>query len=422
MEKSKNKSLVKSSVIYLATSILNSGLPFFLLPVLTYYLTAAEYGNLGLFQAFYTAFLALVGLGTAGAVVRNSYDLSDKELATYIFNVLVLISISLVFCAGVVYVLSDFIYELIEFKTSWLLFSLIYAYNMVLINLLLGQYQVRGLPVKYGVLQISNASLNLSLSILFVVILTMNEEGRMLGMLISSAIFSIVALIILRRSSLLRFQFSKINMQSALKFGLPLIPHELSTFLMNWVSVILVNALLDKSFAGIYLFAFQISMILGVACDAFNRAFVPWLFEKLKLGTLGAKKIVVKITYLYFAFMIIVTLLSFVILPVLIRVFFPSEYVEAVNIVGLLFLGQALGGMYLMVTNYIYYSKKTGVLSLISLSASAIGLTLMYFGIKNYGIYGAAVAFVFMKVYMFSVTWYVANKHINMPWFFSCKV
>lgn len=53
--------LIKSSLIYLVSSVINKGLPFILLPILTKYLTPEEYGIIAMFQLSITVFYALVG-------------------------------------------------------------------------------------------------------------------------------------------------------------------------------------------------------------------------------------------------------------------------------------------------------------------------------------------------------------------------
>ncbi|MEI5604581.1 hypothetical protein WB307_50110, partial [Streptomyces brasiliscabiei] len=76
------------------------------------------------------------------------------------------------------------------------------------------------------------------------------------------------------------------------------------------------------------------------------------------------KVLIVKSTYIYFLCVIFLAGLSFLVGPVIISLVVGDEYREAGNVIGWLCLGQVFGGMYLMVTNYVFYSKKTGMLSL----------------------------------------------------------
>jgi O-antigen/teichoic acid export membrane protein len=80
-------------------------------------------------------------------------------------------------------------------------------------------------------------------------------------------------------------------------------------------------------------------------------------------------------------------------------------------------LGQAFSGMYLMVTNYIFYSKKTGLLSLVTISSGLLNVVFLVVLIKLLGITGAAMAFTLAMALRFLLTWWVAQKRHPMPWF-----
>ncbi|MFX3708006.1 lipopolysaccharide biosynthesis protein, partial [Streptococcus suis] len=85
--------------------------------------------------------------------------------------------------------------------------------------------------------------------------------------------------------------------------------------------------------------------------------------------------------------------LSFLVGPVIISLVVGDEYREAGNVIGWLCLGQVFGGMYLMVTNYVFYSKKTGMLSLITISSGLLNLLTMIILVNYLGIEGAGIAF-----------------------------
>lgn len=410
---SARSSLFSNSIIYLATSVINSGLPFFLLPVLTAYLSPDQYGNLGVFQALYTAFLAVIGMGMLGAIVRARYD--DVEIGEYIFGSLVIITTSLV-----VVLLGIWLYWAyvgFNFRFEWVVYSVVYAFCMIIINIKLSQYQVEGKAIKFGLLQVSNALVNMLLSLFFVIVLYWEEEGRILGMVVSSLFFLVFAICLLIIDGQLKLKIRLDYLKGSLKYGLPLIPHELSTFLTNWLAVIIVSSTLSSFSSGIYLFAFQISMVLGVLCDAFNRAFVPWLFAELKRDGHDSKYKIMKVTHLYFFSMMIISVISFLVLPSLIDYFFSDDYSDAGSIVGILVLGQAFSGLYLMVANYLYYEKNTSSISLVTIISSICGIPLMFLAANHFGILGVACIFLLMRFCMFILAWYFSSRVIDMPWF-----
>lgn len=408
--------LFSTSAIYLVTNVINSALPFLLLPILTTYLQPEEFGRLGIFQGLYTALLALVGIGINGAIVRKSYELGGRELGVYIFN-----SILIMLCSLTIFTLAATLLEApityyLELPLIWVVYCLILAAAMFLINCVLGQLQVNQKPKIYGAFQICHSALNLSLSLLFVITLSAGAQGRILGILFSALAFGAISAFTLFKKNKLIPQFNKTYIEDALRFGLPLVPHELGTFFITWFSMFVINHTLEASSVGIYLFAFQLSMVLGVCADAFNKAYVPWLYSQLNQKDSIKNNSIIHLTYLYFATMMLISILCFTFGPMIIKVFFDERYASAGTIIGWLVLGQAFGGMYLMVTNYIFYSKRTGVLSGITLASSLLAIALSFLLIRPLGITGAAITFTITRFTMFALTWLVAAKLVPMPW------
>ena len=79
------KSLIGNTAIYLFSNILNAAIPFFLLPILTRYLTPAEYGVVGMFQMVLAIFAAFTGLSVHGAANRKYFDRDEGlDLSAFI--------------------------------------------------------------------------------------------------------------------------------------------------------------------------------------------------------------------------------------------------------------------------------------------------------------------------------------------------
>lgn len=175
---------------------------------------------------------------------------------------------------------------------------------------------------------------------------------------------------------------------------------------------------LDAGSAGLYMLAFQVSMVLGVICDALNRAYVPWLFSILKAELPAERLLVVRLTYIYFAVLIAIVAFAFSVAHWFVGIAFGEKYAEAAWMIGWLVLGQAFGGAYLMVTNYIAYNRRTERLSLITLLGSAVNVALLFTLMPAFGLQGAIIAFVVARVSIFVMTWYSAQRLVPMPWWY----
>lgn len=420
MKMIKKSSFVSGAGVYLFSNILNAIIPFILLPILTRYLDPAEYGEVAMFQTLLGALGAFVGVAFVGAISRKYYDpdITKEEMASFIGSCVQLIVIFSLIVFSVLFVFQDKFAEWLSLKPSYIFFAVLVAFCMVIISIRLAQWQVQKKSVKYGILQISQSLLNMLLSLLLVVVLLRGAEGRIDALIIVNLVFVVIALILLKKDKLLTiFVWRKDYLSEALKFGIPLMPHIAGGFLLTTVDRFVINKEIGLAEAGIYMVAVQLTAAIGIVFDAINKAYVPWLFEKLKADQTKDKQKIVKLTYAWFVLIIVGVMLSFLIGPPLVVLIAGEEYAEAGEIIGWLVLGQGFQGMYLMVTNYIFYSKRTGLLSVASISSGILNLVLLVVLIRAFGLEGAAFAFAISMGMRFVLTWWIAQKRHPMPWF-----
>ncbi|WP_201582616.1 lipopolysaccharide biosynthesis protein [Psychrobacter jeotgali] len=420
MKMIKKSSFVSGAGVYLFSNILNAIIPFILLPILTRYLDPAEYGEVAMFQTLLGALGAFVGVAFVGAISRKYYDpdITKEEMASFIGSCVQLIVIFSLIVFSVLFVFQDKFAEWLSLKPSYIFFAVLVAFCMVIISIRLAQWQVQKKSVKYGILQISQSLLNMLLSLLLVVVLLRGAEGRIDALIIVNLVFVVIALILLKKDKLLTiFVWRKDYLSEALKFGIPLMPHIAGGFLLTTVDRFVINKEIGLAEAGIYMVAVQLTAAIGIVFDAINKAYVPWLFEKLKADQTKDKQKIVKLTYAWFVLIIVGVMLSFLIGPPLVVLIAGEEYAEAGEIIGWLVLGQGFQGMYLMITNYIFYSKRTGLLSVASISSGILNLVLLVVLIRIFGLEGAAVAFAISMGIRFLLTWWIAQKRHPMPWF-----
>jgi O-antigen/teichoic acid export membrane protein len=416
----KKKSFVSGAGVYLFSNILNGIIPFLLLPVLTRYLNPTQYGEVAMFQTLLGALSAFVGVTFVGAANRKYYDdgITKDELAQFIGACIQLI---LLFSLTVFLLLMPFqeqISDWVGVQSEYVLWAVPVSTCAIIVAIRLGQWQVQKQSVKYGILQISQSMMNMLLSLMLVILFLRGAEGRIDAQIITNIVFMGIAFVLLKKDSLLEmFSIRKNHLLEVLRFGVPLIPHTAGAFLLVSVDRFVINKELGLDSAGIYMVAVQITSAIGIVFDAINKAYVPWLFEKLKNDNIEEKKQIVKFTYIWFFLIFLGAAIAFIIGPILVTLVAGEEYARAGEVFGWLALGQGFQGMYLMVTNYIFYSKKTGLLSVASIGSGVLNLGLLIIFVRFFGLEGAAIAFATSMCIRFLLTWWIANKRHPMPWF-----
>ena len=300
---------------------------------------------------------------------------------------------------------------------QWLFLSVVVSSAAFIVAMRMGQWQIRKQAGSFGAFQVTQSLLNMLLSLLLVVYFLQGAVGRLWVLSGVPVAFAVFALVLLYKDDLLGFAWRPGYLREILAFGVPLIPHSVGLFLLASVDRFVINAELGLAQVGIYMVAVQLVSVMGLVFDAINNAYVPWLFERLKRNSLAEKQQIVRWTYGYCLALLGLVALAFVIGPSLLVLIAGEKYRAAGDVVGWLALGQAFNGMYLMVTNYIFYSKRTGLLSVATITSGLINVGLLLLLIAAMGIKGAAVAFAISMALKFLLTWFVSNLRHPMPWF-----
>ena len=411
-----NHKLFRNSFVYTSSNVIRGAIPFLLLPVLTRYLTPTDYGTVATFQVLLAVTIVFVNLNMNGAVAVNFFKIEKQELEIYIGNVVFILFISFLLTLCIISVAKEPLSHLIKFPENWLPIIVVIALSQSVFTLTLTLWQVEQKPLPYGIFQISQTVLNVTLSLIFVAAFNWRWQGRVLGIIIASIVFGFISLFIIYKRKYIRFSFNKAYIKDALLFGIPLIPHALGGWMMTSIDRVFINSMVNVASTGIYTVGYQVGMIIGLLATSFNQAWSPFLFEKLKENNSASKLRIVKFTYLYGVGIIVLALALSLVAPWLLKFFVSKDFYCAYKYVFWVALGYAANGMYFLVAGYIFYTKKTYILTLVTLTSAIINIILNYFFIKANGALGAAQATTVTFFVIFILTWILSARVYNMPW------
>lgn len=413
----KKTSLSMNALIYFGSNLLNALVPFVLLPILTRYLPPEEYGQVALFTIFSACVVAVISFGVGGAVTRQYYHLEKRAFSEFVgTGVLLIVSVTCIFMLIVFAVMSVFpSYR--PLPLSWILLAVLSAGGLSIYNIWLAFLQVSVKPLKYGVFQVLQTVLNVSVSLVLVVGFSMGGLGRVLGQLSSLIIFAAIAIWCFWQSGWMRLTLQGTHLRWLLAFGLPIVPHALSGIIIAMSDRLVLSHVSGVAALGIYTVAVQVSMIMAMSVDSFNKAYVPWLYARLALDSEAVRRKLVFVTYMYFfAVLSLAVALGFVV-PPLVSFFTGEKYIGATEYLPWLFLAGGFTGMYYMVGLYINYSAKNKYLSWASGVAACITPLICYYLISVNGVVGAAQGALAGQVVLFVLTWAFSMRAYPMPWF-----
>lgn len=409
--------LFKSSSIYIFTGLLNAVTPFLLIPFLTREFSNEDYGIVAMFTLSVNFLIPFIGLSVHGSITKRFFNNQGFDFKKYVGNAFVILLGSSTLILILFFFFSDQVFQVLSVPGKWSFLIIGVCLTQFINVILLTIWQVNERALNYSIFQILLSISNLILTVVLVFFVNLGWEGRALAWFISNLFFSIISIIILLKSKLILIQFDVSYIRDALEFSLPLIPHTIGAMLIGLSSRLIVNNLLGVEAVGIFTVSFQISSILGLVMSAFNNAFVPWLFKKLKKNQTDIKRKLVVLTYKLMVLMVLSPIASYVIISFTFEFLIGPKFYESIEYIPFLLAGFAFNGLYYLVTNYIFYAEATKYLAYTTLLTGLISIPMCYFFTMYFGIKGTSISVLLSYFILFSLTWVVSDKIYPMPWF-----
>ncbi|MBS1492660.1 MAG: oligosaccharide flippase family protein [Bacteroidetes bacterium] len=411
-----NSKLAKDASVYTAFTVFDRAVPFLFLPIITRFLSPDEYGVYVTFQTLISFFIPFLSLGTDASIIISYFKLTYEKFKEYFFNsFLVFLSLSLLVFL-VFYFFSPQISDIVKFPSEWLLWVFAGCFFQYVNDLNANLWQSFREPHKYGFFKISYTILKNGLNLFFVINLHLSWKGLVYSQVITAVLFAIISLIIFVKRNYFTFSFDKNDIKDSLHYGVPLSMHNLGAWAADLASRLILNSLVGIAATGEFGAGATLGMVVSLVQDSFNRAFAPYLFEKLKTPTPEIKKSLVKKTYLYYIVIFIVAGIVGIAGSLAASTILGSKYQNSGQFIIWISFAYAFTGLYKMHVNYIFYEKKSKLLMLITFISGAVNIGLCFLLIKSNGAIGAAQAFLLSNIISYIVTFYISNKLIPMPW------
>src|SRR5690606_37597938 len=268
----KDINLLKNISGFAFYNVLNSAIPFLLLPVLTAYLSQEHYGVVDIFYNTTLIITPIIGLSIVQSVGR--YYFEKIVLSKFISTVLiVLLSTGLILTALSLIFSILFEQQLMAYDIPPYLIFLAFLYSLFtqLSEILLVLWRVSFKVAYFGVFRVSKTALDLGLSIFLIASLGYGWEGRIYPQVIVSFVFAVVALVLLFKFKYLSrsIKTDKVYRKQALSYSVPLIFHTFGGYVINFSDRFFLLLMLGMSDVGVYSVAYQIGMVISLIQNSF---------------------------------------------------------------------------------------------------------------------------------------------------------
>ncbi len=406
--------MLKGSIIYLLSTLLNRVVPLLLLPVLTRHLTPAEYGTIVIIQVFLSLFQSLFG-GLNVNISRNYFSMGKLRFQSYmtaVFVVLIILFLSSTLLS-LLYVATDL--PLFGLSRNWLLAMPILACLSManMLNLTLLRTEER--PYRYAAWEVSNGILNLILTLVLLLVFQLGWTARAYGIVIPMALYGVLGVIALSMRKMLPLRFRWRDVKETLWVTMILIPHTMSGFVVSLVDRIFIKEMMGVDQVGIYTIGYQFGTLTMFITLAFIKAWQPWFFKKIASDSVADRGEIARNIWIYLGLLIVGSMLYLCVAYFALPYIVDERYWEARSVLApLVFASIAYGG-YQIFFPYLIHLKLTHLLAIATPIAATINVILNFILIPQFGIVGAAYATLFAYIFTFVFVASISCSRIALP-------
>lgn len=403
-------SLLKQAGVYTISNLLEKGIPFAILPILTRILTKEDVGFYTLYQAVLSLLIPLYTLSIDSSIILNYFKIDKERFKVYFSNGLFLFLAILIVLTVISSLFSNQISEFANFPFFWFLLIIFIVALQFFTTLRKSLWQIRDQPKKFAYFSIGLSLFKNLIGLLLIIYTDLGWKGIIIGHLIGQLMFSAYSIISFLKESLIVKILNKADIFDLLKIGAPLSLHRFGAWLSDSLNRVVISSLIGVAATGSYGIGATFGIIVTITQDAFNKAYVPYLFKNLKVYSEEVRQKLVKTTiYFYIALIAFATFIS-VVGYFSVGVVFGEQYSQTKSFIVPLVFAAAFNGLYKVHANYIFFTKKTYKIMLITLFMGLVNIALVYHLVSDYGILGAAYATLLIQGISYLITFYISNK------------
>lgn len=386
LEGDESNKAIKAGVWYTVGNILVKGIAFLTIPIFTFLMSTDQYGLYNTYAAYVSIVAVVVSLGLPSSVRIVRYDLPEEENAYHINSALLLVLTFICFLFLAV-CLKDILVQIGGLSGVLLLIVIVNSactaiqsyYN----NILSIDFRYR----EFLAISFCYSAVSVVLSILFICFLFRKQSalGRALGNMVPMVAIAGYALFHILKKDKIRL--NKEYIKYGIRFGLPLIPNDLSSLVLTQFDRIMIYRIVGESESGLYSFAYNVAVIYQIISNSIETAWTPWMFSKLNDMAYAEIK---KSLKLYLGLLTYGTVLLMLVSPEVIVLLSSEAYWDSRNVVIPIIFAMYFYALAAVPVGIGFFHKKTGWISVCTFCTAIYNIAMNAIFIPSYGYKAAA--------------------------------
>lgn len=403
---SRNRYLIKNTLIFTLGNIGSRMISFFLIPLYTNVLTTSQYGTVDLVTTISTVAGPMLTLNIAESVMRFGLDKdADKEKNTQCGSIVL-------FIAMIVGVILIPICQHISGVSDYAIYVYFYVISLSASQLFLCDLRGKELLLQYSFGNILQTLMIAILNILFLLVFKMETGGYLLAYIIANFIVAIYAVIAGKGyKAFSSHKTDRYKLREMIRYSVVLIPNTFMWWIMNSSDRVMVTYMIGAAANGIYAVSYKLPTLVSTLTGIFNQA---WSYSAIREeGTSDETEYNNKMFRTLAAIAFIMGLGLLLLTKPFLKIYVSDSYYEAWKYTPFLIIGcvyLTLGTF--MATSYTVHKDSFGYL-FSGLFGATFNILLNFILIPVIGVYGAALATCISYIAVFIFRVFHTRKYIK---------
>jgi O-antigen/teichoic acid export membrane protein len=418
----KTKSLTSQTVFTIISTLLLNALSFITVPIFANLLSSAGYGTVSLYSSYVETLSIVMGLQTYSTISVAVGAFKGKEYERYCssalsisvigFSIVTILSLAFISPIANFLSLKPIVIVLMLFQSAGSFVCSFYSYKFIY-----AKEAQKAMLLSLGIAVLTTV---LSIGLIFLFrLFTDDYLGRIVGLAIPPFVIGIVFLVVQYIHG--RTFFDKKYWAFCFAICIPMVFHNLSQVVLSQTDKVMLDMMLeDRSLVGFYSYAVSFSHLIVAIWSGINNSWVSFLFDDL------GRQDYVSIKKKSENYLFIFTCFSFgflMALPEMVRWFGRSEYSNCLPYIPLLAVSGYFVFLYSFAVNTELFNRKTYFTMVGTVAAALMNILLNYFFIRQWSLFGAALAtlvsYFFLFLFHYLVCLFFLKKDFPFsPWFF----
>lgn len=398
---------LKESIIYGLSNGLIALFQFGMTLLFSSLLGPVGFGNFSIFLVCYMAFSMLIGMGLSAAVQRSYFEMSTNDFKVLLSTVIKSIIYFTLLVVLVILISPISITKYFLLPKKWILYSVITSTGQIFIQLILIVLQSQRRTFNYLFFIFLQLVILFTSAIIFSLSTSVNWEYAIFAQSVTPIITGVVVIFFLLRDGCSANAWSTKLIREALAYSFPLVPHQLSSWVMTMADRFIIGYYFGVAHVGVYSLSFQIAQSYNIVSNSLNQAVIPILFRKLAATQLDSVEIK-KINLMYMLGLLLFLCVFIVVFLYSAKYFIEAEYKSVTSYTPLILISFFFLAASRIGANYLMYNNKTKILSYITLVSSVLSISLNFLLVPLYGEIAACWVSVCTFLILFLITNYYA--------------